>query len=241
MGPYSEALKAFLASPVSACWRNLPFFAGDAASAVAGRLDHLWVTGANIVPPAAHVFAALAHARPAQIRVVILGQDPYPTPGHAHGLAFSTLGHGALPASLKRVFRELADDLGTAPIGTGDLTGWAEQGVLLLNTALTTEAGKAGHHLKLGWQALADEAVAAVSAEARAAVFVLWGDKARARKGLIDKRHLVIESAHPSPLAARGDFLGSRPFSRSNAFLAANGCAQVDWLRGLATAAPQQS
>ncbi|MCX7323881.1 MAG: uracil-DNA glycosylase [Hyphomicrobiales bacterium] len=241
MGAYAEALDAFRADPASAGWRDLPFFTDGEAGRVTGHLDHLAGAGAVILPKPADVFAALAQARLAQVKVVILGQDPYPTPGHAHGLAFSKAGDGPLPASLKRIFRELADDLGIAAPASGDLSGWAAEGVLLLNAALTTEAGKAGHHLRLGWQSLTDQAIVAVSAGARAAAFILWGDKARARRGLIDARHLVIESAHPSPLAARGDFLGSRPFSRTNAFLAANGVGPVDWLADLAMPGSQQS
>jgi uracil-DNA glycosylase len=241
MGAYAEALDGFLTSPASAGWRDLPFFTDREAGRVAGRLDHLASAGAVILPKPADVFAAFVPARPAQVRVVVLGQDPYPTPGHAHGLAFSKAGDGPLPASLKRILRELADDLGIAPPTSGNLNGWAGQGVLLLNTALTTEAGRAGHHLKLGWQSLTDQAIVAVSNGARATAFLLWGDKARARRGLVDPRHLVIESAHPSPLAVRGDFLGSRPFSRANAFLVAHGVEPVDWLAGLGTSPPQQS
>jgi len=178
------------------------------------------------------MFTALRLCPLHRVRVVILGQDPYPTPGHAHGLAFSRAVEGSLPASLKRIFRELGQDLGAAPRQHSDLSDWARQGVLLLNTSLSVEAGKAGSHLGLGWQALVRQAITTVTASEQPAVFILWGDKARAHAPLVGERHLLIESAHPSPLAARGDFLGSRPFSRTNAFLLSKGLAPIDWLGG---------
>jgi uracil-DNA glycosylase len=227
MGAHAAALARFLASPASEGWGRLPFFKGGEAARLAGRLDQRVAEGAPVLPAPEEVFAALALTRPNAIRVVILGQDPYPTPGHAHGLAFSYRGPGPLPASLKRILRELEDDLGVTR--ATDLTGWARQGVLLLNTALSVEAGRAGAHLSLGWSALADQSLGAVSEASPAVAFLLWGDKARARRGLIHARHLLIESAHPSPLAARGDFLGSRPFSRANAWLVAQGVAPIDW------------
>jgi uracil-DNA glycosylase len=164
------------------------------------------------------------------VRVVILGQDPYPTTGDAHGLAFSYIGNGSLPASLRNIFKELAQDLGRPVRRDGDLSDWAAQGVLLLNTALTVEAGQAGAHLKFGWAELADQAVAAVSRHSRGAVFVLWGAPAQKRRPLIDEnRHLVIASAHPSPLSAQRGFFGSKPFSRANDWLAKRGLTRIDW------------
>ncbi len=227
--PHLGALDAFLSSRAGPGWGALPFFRDGPARLVCRELDRLATAGTHILPPASELWTAFALTPLDAVKVVILGQDPYPTPGHAHGLAFSCLGAGPLPASLRRIFRELSDDLGTMPRRSGDLTDWAAQGVLLLNAALSVEAGRAGAHLRLGWQALADQSVAAVSARGSAAVFILWGDKARARKPLVDPRHLVIESAHPSPLAARGDFLGSKPFSRANRHLAANGLQPIDW------------
>ena len=229
MGEHQAALHDFLDNPASAGWLNLAFFRDGAAMRLAARLDEDAHAGMAVFPPAEQTYSALTFAGPADIKVVILGQDPYPTEGHAHGLAFSFRGEGRLPASLKRIFRELGNDLGAAPPASGDLTPWAEQGVLLLNTALSVEAGQAGSHLSLGWQALADQVIADVSTKARAAVFMLWGDKARAKRALIDPRHLTIESAHPSPLAARGDFLGSRPFSRANAWLVERRVQPVIW------------
>ncbi|MGL4438243.1 MAG: uracil-DNA glycosylase [Bosea sp. (in: a-proteobacteria)] len=228
MQAYQLALSAFLNDPASADWRDLPFFSDGDAVRIASELDARLSAGTQVLPAPADIFNAFRLTPLRAVKVVILGQDPYPTPGHAHGLAFSCLGL-KLPASLKRIYRELGDDLGISPPVSGDLSGWAREGVLLLNAALSVEAGQAGSHLKLGWDRLANETIAAVSEAAPAAVFILWGDKARARRQLIAPRHLVIESAHPSPLAARGNFLGSRPFSRANAFLMAKGIGAVRW------------
>ncbi len=224
-----QALEDFLNSPAGQGWRGLPFFRDGAAARLAARLDACEAAGDKVLPPPGQMYAALSFSAPADVKVLIVGQDPYPTPGHAHGLAFSYRGDGPLPASLKRIFRELGDDLDVPPPKCGDLTSWATQGALLLNTALSVEAGKAGSHLRFGWQALADQVISAVSAQAPSAVFMLWGDKARARRGLIDPRNLVIESAHPSPLAARGDFLGSKPFSKADAWLKDHGVRPIAW------------
>ena len=166
------------------------------------------------------------------VRVVILGQDPYPTPGHANGLAFSYVGPPPLPRSLVNIHRERSDDLGLAAPIDGDLTPWAKQGVLLLNTALTVREGasKAGSHLLLGWGAVTDAIIAAVSRERTHAAFILWGNPAQAKRALIDEsRHLVLASAHPSPLSARRGFFGSKPFSKANDWLAAKGQQAIAW------------
>lgn len=230
VGPCRSALAAFLDDDAAAGWSSLPFFAAGEAERICHDLDVRLAGGQNVLPPPHQMFTALRLCPFHRVRVVILGQDPYPTPGHAHGLAFSRAGEGHLPASLKRIFRELGADLETAPRQRGDLSDWARQGVLLLNTSLSVEAGNAGSHLALGWQALARQAITALTASEQPVVFILWGDKARAYASLVGERHLVIESAHPSPLAARGDFLGSRPFSRANAFLVSKGLAPIDWL-----------
>lgn len=227
---YLQALESFVLVPASAGWRELPFFARGAAADICTELDRRVSAGAEILPAPPQIFNALALCPLASTRAVILGQDPYPTPGDAHGLAFSYAGSGRTPASLKRILRELADDLEAPAPESGNLSNWARQGVLLLNTALSVEAGKAGAHLRLGWNALAEQAIAALSATQPAVSFILWGDRARAQRHLIDRRHLIIESAHPSPLAARGDFLGSRPFNRTNAFLEAKGIEPINWL-----------
>lgn len=227
------ALAAFLASDAAKGWRDLPVFAeGAAAMRACAAVDAERRDGHVVAPAPARIFAALALTRLDDVRVVILGQDPYPTPGHANGLAFSYVGPPPLPRSLVNIQRERSDDLGLAPPADGDLTRWAQQGVLLLNTALTVREGasKAGSHLRLGWGALTDAIIAAVSRERSDVVFILWGKPAQAKRALIDEaRHLVIASAHPSPLSARRGFFGSRPFSRANAWLATRGERGIDW------------
>lgn len=187
--------------------------------------------GKHILPPLEQRFNAL-HSTPLdQVKVVILGQDPYPTPGHAHGLAFSVQPDVApLPRSLLNINRELQDDLGINNSHTGCLQAWAAQGVLLLNTVLTVEAGNAGSHQKRGWETFTDTVIQAISAQAQPVVFILWGNHAQKKTALIDTtRHCIIASAHPSPLSARRGFFGSKPFSRANAFLQANGRTPLNW------------
>lgn len=206
-----------------AAWAHLPFFR-DAWPAIRDRLHGLddWLPGP------AHVFAALEATPPERVRVVILGQDPYPTPGHANGLAFSVSPDIALPRSLKNILAELRDDLGAAP-ANGDLSGWARQGVLLLNTSLSVLPGNAGSHARWGWERLARDAVAEAQRHGPLA-FLLWGAHAqKAVAGLPRTQDLVIATAHPSPLSARRGFLGSRPFSQINDWLTAQGRTPVDW------------
>jgi uracil-DNA glycosylase len=184
----------------------------------------------TVYPPAEEVFAALHLTPLASVKAVILGQDPYHGPRQAHGLCFSVRDGVAPPPSLRNIFRELHDDLGVAIPRTGDLTPWARQGVLLLNTTLTVGAGRAGSHHGHGWERFTDQVIRAVSARTETVVFVLWGAHARKKRSLVDtSRHVVIESAHPSPLSARNGFFGSRPFSRVNTALAAAGRPPVDW------------
>ncbi|GIX21943.1 MAG: uracil-DNA glycosylase [Gammaproteobacteria bacterium] len=187
--------------------------------------------GAVIFPPQADWFAALAATPPDEVKVVIVGQDPYHGPGQAHGLAFSVPPGVAVPPSLRNVFKELSADLGLAPPGHGCLAAWAGRGVLLLNTVLTVEQGRPGSHRGLGWERVTD-AVLAILGDAAAPprVFLLWGAPARAKAALIDRRrHAVFSAAHPSPLSAHRGFFGSRPFSRANAWLEAAGRGPVDW------------
>ncbi|MFM2318952.1 MAG: uracil-DNA glycosylase [Pseudomonadota bacterium] len=188
--------------------------------------------GKQILPAVEQRFNALQSTPLDQVKVVILGQDPYPTPGHAHGLAFSVQPQlTPLPRSLLNINRELQADLGLDNSHTGCLQAWAQQGVLLLNTVLTVEAGKAGSHQKRGWELFTDQVIRAVSAQAQPVVFMLWGKPAQTKATLIDpSRHCIISSAHPSPLSAHRGFFGSRPFSRANAFLQAQGRVPVDWL-----------
>jgi uracil-DNA glycosylase len=229
-GPTAAALAAFRQNPAAAGWLDLPFFADGTAERVAAEVDACIAAGKAVLPAPDNIFNALVLTPLETVKAVILGQDPYPSPGDAHGLAFSYIGGRRLPASLKAILAEMADDLGCTPPLIGDLSHWARQGVLLLNTALTTEAGCAGAHLRLGWSALADQAVASVSAKCDAVVFMLWGAPARGRAALIDRaKHLVLESGHPSPLNTRRDFAGTRPFSRANVWLADRGLEPIDW------------
>ncbi|MBT54641.1 MAG: uracil-DNA glycosylase [Mameliella sp.] len=205
-------------------WQHLPFFAQELPRIAA----HLAQRDAQVLPPAPQIFAALEACPPQATRVVILGQDPYPTPGHAHGLAFSVEPDvRPLPRSLTNIYKEMQEDLGAIP-PNGDLRFWAEQGVLLLNTALTVEAGKAGVHAKLGWSRLTEQVLAALSDQPRA--FLLWGAHAQGfAKHITGPDHLILTSPHPSPLSARRGFFGSRPFSRINDWLKDGGQTPINW------------
>jgi uracil-DNA glycosylase len=229
----AAALARFLASPDAKGWGALPVFAaGGAASRACAAADAERAAGHIVAPVPERTFAALAQTPLDRVLVVILGQDPYPTPGHASGLAFSYVGPPPLPRSLVNIYKERAEDLGCAPPNGGDLCAWARQGVLLLNTALTVREGaaKAGSHLSLGWRAVTDAINTAVSVKRPHVVFLLWGAPAQAKRGLIDEsKHHVIASAHPSPLSARRGFFGSKPFSRANAWLVARGETPIDW------------
>ncbi len=228
--PVQAALSRLRADPAARDWCRLPFFMDGRADRIAEALDRAVAHGADLAPAPDAVFAAFALTPLASVKAVILGQDPYPKRGDAHGLAFSYRGSRAPPPSLKAILAEVAADGGRPVPAGGDLTGWARQGVLLLNTALTTTIGVSGAHLRLGWSALADEAVAAVSAQRPAVAFLLWGAVARSRATLVDRdKHLVLESGHPSPLNRARDFPGTRPFERANAWLASRGVEPVDW------------
>lgn len=204
-------------------WGDLPFFRvawPDIEARLASETR-------SILPPDALRFAALERTPPDRTRVVILGQDPYPTPGHANGLAFSVAKDAPLPRSLANIFRELKDDTGSAPL-SGDLGPWADQGVLLLNSSLSVPAGVAGGHAGIGWERLVGDILRRLSDRPRA--FLLWGARARACRALVrGGGHLFIETAHPSPLSAGRGFFGSRPFSRVNRWLESRGEAPVRW------------
>jgi uracil-DNA glycosylase len=164
------------------------------------------------------------------VKVVLLGQDPYHEPGQAHGLCFSVKDGVALPPSLVNIYKELQSDLGIPPAKSGNLTKWAKQGVLLLNTSLTVREHMANSHAKCGWGWFTDSVIKIVSEQKEGVVFILWGGNARSKKPLIDtKKHLIIESAHPSPLSAYNGFFGSKPFSRTNEYLTAKGKTPIDW------------
>ena len=185
---------------------------------------------ASVYPPHDEVFAAL-HLTPfREVKAVILGQDPYHGRGQAHGLCFSVR-HGVQPPpSLQNFIKELEADLGISPPDHGCLDAWARQGVLLLNASLTVRAGRAASHQGKGWETFTDEVLRAVNTKPERVVFILWGASARRKKALIDtSRHVIIESAHPSPLSASNGFFGSRPFSRANAALVEAGREPIDW------------
>ena len=184
----------------------------------------------QVYPPPDQVFAALHQTPHAEVKVVILGQDPYHGPGQAHGLCFSVRPGVPVPPSLKNIFKELHADLGIDIPNHGNLDAWTHQGVLLLNTSLTVRAHQAASHQGKGWETFTDAVIDAVNAKPEPVVFLLWGAAARRKQTRIDTdRHVIIESVHPSPLSARNGFFGSRPFSRANAALEAAGRTPVDW------------
>lgn len=183
-----------------------------------------------VFPPEEDVFAALHLTPYEKVSVLILGQDPYHNDDQAHGLCFSVRKGIALPPSLLNIFKELQADIGCKIPDHGDLSHWAEQGVLLLNAVLTVQAHLANSHKDMGWETFTDAVISAVNAKTEPVVFVLWGSYARKKIALIDQsRHTVIESPHPSPLSAHRGFFGSRPFSRINAALRRAGRPEIDW------------
>lgn len=184
----------------------------------------------TVYPDMHHIFQALHLTSYEDAKVVILGQDPYHGAGQAHGLSFSVLPGVRTPPSLQNIYKELRDDLGCPIPSHGFLEHWARQGVLLLNAVLTVREGQANSHRKLGWEPFTSAVIAALNEREQPLVFILWGRNAQEKAAFIDRtRHLVIESAHPSPLSAHNGFFGTKPFSRANAFLKANGMAEIDW------------
>ena len=182
-------------------------------------------------PPAKLVFNAFDLCPFDKVKVVIIGQDPYHEPGQAHGLSFSVLDGVQFPPSLQNIFKEIHDDLGTPIPTSGDLTRWAEQGVLLLNASLTVRAHQANSHSALGWQKFTDAAIQALASQREHLVYMLWGGYARGKAYMIDRqKNLVLESVHPSPLSAnRGGWFGQHQFSRCNAYLEQNGQTPINW------------
>lgn len=184
----------------------------------------------NVFPPPSEVFAALHATRPGDVKVVLLGQDPYHGPGQAHGLCFSVQPGVPIPPSLRNIHAELRSDLGIATPAHGNLGAWAAAGVLMLNTTLTVRQGQPGSHQGQGWETFTDEVIRAVDARNERVVFILWGAHARKKKALVtNPRHVIIEGPHPSPLSAHNGFFGSKPFSRANALLIEAGRDPVDW------------
>ncbi len=216
-------------------WADLlhRFVRSDAGQALQGWLRERHAAGATLYPP--RPLRAFERTPFAAVRVVILGQDPYHGPGQAHGLAFSVPAGVRVPPSLRNIFVERARDLGCPLPGSGDLTAWAAQGVLLLNAVLTVEDGRPASHTGRGWELLTDAAIDALARDAAPKAFLLWGSHAQARRARIASagdRHLVLAANHPSPLSARrppAPFIGCGHFSRANAFLAGRGRGTVDW------------
>lgn len=186
--------------------------------------------GKEIYPPGPLIFNAFNHTPFDQVRVVIIGQDPYHGPGQAMGLSFSVPDGVKVPPSLVNIYKELNADLGIQMSGSGDLTPWADQGVLLLNATLTVEATKAGSHQKKGWEEFTDAAIKALNEQRSGLVFVLWGSYAQKKGAVIDQnKHLVLKSVHPSPLSAHRGFFGQRQFSTINQYLMNQGQAPINW------------
>ena len=183
-----------------------------------------------IYPPMHDIYNALRYTSYQDTRVVILGQDPYHGPGQAHGLCFSVKRDVVPPPSLKNIFKELNAEYSIPTPATGELTGWAKQGVLLLNTTLTVRAGQPQSHKGQGWEILTDKIISLLNEKSSPVVFILWGSNARAKKALITNRsHLILESAHPSPLSAFNGFFGCNHFYDANAFLKRTGQVEIDW------------
>lgn len=202
--PYMQQLKAFLLSERS--------------------------NGKHIFPKGAEYFRALDLAPVKNVRVVILGQDPYHGAGQAHGLCFSVRPDVRIPPSLRNIYKELQSDLGIEPAPHGFLESWAAQGVLLLNSVLTVEEGQAGAHQGRGWEQFTDAVIRVVNDQCDHVVFMLWGAYAQKKAAFVDgKRHLVLKAPHPSPLSAHNGFFGCRHFSRANEYLLSHGRAAIDW------------
>ena len=184
----------------------------------------------RIYPDMYSIFRAFTLTPYKSVKAVILGQDPYHEEGQAHGLCFSVQKGIPLPPSLQNIYKELHADLGIPPVREGDLTCWAKQGILLLNTSLTVRQGAANSHKGKGWEIFTDRVISLLNESETPIAFILWGANARAKKAMITNPiHKIVESAHPSPLSAHNGFFGSRPFSKVNAFLSENGRTPIDW------------
>lgn len=217
--------------PIPTCWASelgreteAPYYRALATFVDRERRLH------DVLPAPDETFLAMELTPPRIARVLILGQDPYPTPGHAHGLAFSVRPGVKPPASLRNIFRELHDDVGVPVPNNGYLVPWAAQGVVLLNTVLTVRAGESNSHAGKGWEQFTDAVIRALARKRRRVVFVLWGAYAQKKIELIDAtRHAIVAAPHPSPLSATKGFFGSRPFSRINELLEQDGEQPIDW------------
>jgi len=188
------------------------------------------MAGKTIYPPGSQIFNAFAHTPLAKVKVIILGQDPYHNPGQAHGLSFSVPDGVAPPPSLLNIYKEITADLGVQMPRNGNLSKWADQGVLLLNASLTVRMNEPGSHAKIGWMDFTNAVIKQISDDRQHLVFLLWGRFAQEKRQLIDAtKHLILKAAHPSPLSAHNGFFGCRHFSRSNEYLVKNGINPIDW------------
>ena len=186
----------------------------------------------NVFPHPSRMFRAFDEVEPKDIRVVILGQDPYHTPGVADGLAFSSFPGNPVPPSLVNMYKEIESEFGCASPPTPDLSRWATQGVLLLNASLTVESGLANSHVGFGWHTFTDAVIRIISRECTHVVFILWGNYAREKRTLIDpSKHLILESPHPSPLSAHKGFFGNGHFLKANAYLKEHGRGEISWCK----------
>lgn len=208
-------------------WDNVltPIYNGDYFESLLKRVQHEYSVH-TVFPNKKEVFNALRLTPFKDVKVVIVGQDPYHGEGEAHGLSFSVRDGVRIPPSLKNIYKELYDDLGVPIRNTGDLTCWAKQGVLLLNSTLTVVKDTPNSHSNIGWQQFTDDVISLIDENKRDVVFILWGNYARSKKSLI-KNNYIIESAHPSPFSARNGFFGSKPFSRTNEYLKSKGLEEI--------------
>ncbi len=230
-GVYNTAMTAASAVKIEESWKQAlsgefekPYFSALSEFVKAECKEK------KIFPLPKDIFRAFDLCPFDQAKVVILGQDPYHGAGQANGLSFAVHGSVATPPSLQNIFKEIASDLGIAPERNGDLSRWAKQGVLLLNATLTVRASSPGSHQGKGWEEFTDAAIRALSDQREHLVFILWGNHARKKGAVIDRtKHLVIESAHPSPFSAANGFFGSKPFSKANGYLRDHGEKEIDW------------
>lgn len=205
-------------------------FSTERMSKLRSFLKSEYAAGKTIYPRGDEYFAAMNLTPFDKVKVVIVGQDPYHGPGQAHGLCFSVRDGIRFPPSLQNIFKELNADVGAPIPKSGSLTKWAEQGVLLLNAVLTVEDGKAAAHQGKGWEEFTDKVIHVLNEQKENLVFILWGSYAQKKAAFVDrKKHLVIESVHPSPLSAHRGFFGTKPFSRANAYLRSKGLAEINW------------
>jgi len=217
--------------PLPVSWQQAlaPAIRDPGYQALDAFLDTEISGGHEVLPPRGQIFAALERCAPEAVRVVLLGQDPYPTPGDAHGLCFSVRMGRRVPRSLRNIHKELLSDLGIVAPDHGNLEHWADQGILLLNTVLTVRAVDANSHRGRGWEAFTDQVIRHLAAQSRPIVFLLWGNAAQTKRSLITRdHHPVVACAHPSPLSAR-KFLGSRCFSKVNQHLVSLGGRTIAW------------